>query len=301
MHLKFYRTGVYMSELLYMFGQIDDRVMPLIFTIRRWAQSVGLTNPSPGRWISNFSLTCLVIFYLQQIKQPILPAINTLMLQARRPNDIRITDDSVNCTFLRDINQLAFTTDNKEPLDRLLLDFFEFYSQMDFHEYAISLIEGRAVAKLDHSPIYIVNPLEPQLNVSKNISLEECERFRVEVRNAAWALDSFSSHETSDDWGILCLFKTIHKAQVIRPNMFFKQRMVDVSELFENTTQDQQLPSVRAGKDYAPPIKVDYKNDMVRKVIEKIQRKGRSDIQQIDNKESLISSASTIPSRAKKR
>lgn len=291
-----------MSELLYMFGQIDDRVMPLVFTVRRWAHSVGLTNPSPGRWISNFSLTCLVIFYLQQMKQPILPAISTLMQQARRPTDIRITEDGVNCTFLRDLNQLKFTVENTSTLDHLLLDFFEFYSQIDFNERAISLIEGRTIAKLDHSPIYIINPLEPQLNISKNISLEECERFRVEVRNAAWALESFSDADSSVDWGLLGLFKTTQQqTQVIRPNMFFKPRLVDVSELFGNNGDDQRhLPSKRAPKEV--PQKIGYKNDMVRKVIEKIQRKGRSDIQQIENKESMTNiSTSTLPTRAKKR
>lgn len=60
------RSGVYMSELLWLYGSLDPRVRPLTFVIRRWAQTVGLTNPHPGRWITNFPLTLMVLFFLQQ-------------------------------------------------------------------------------------------------------------------------------------------------------------------------------------------------------------------------------------------
>lgn len=280
-----------MSELLYMFGQIDSRVMPLVFTVRRWAQAVGLTNPSPGRWISNFSLTCLVIYYLQQLPSPILPAINTLVHQARRPEDVQITEDGVNCTFLRDLNQLKFTTTNETSLERLLVEFFEFYSVIDFSERAISLNDGHSVIKPDHSPMYIINPLELQLNVSKNISSEECERFRIEVRNAAWALDSYPRRSTSNQWGLMALTKQSQHQAVIRPSMFFKPRMVDVSELFgednnSSTTTDRQ-PKHRqiqhlSNEQYSQQRQVkavEYKNYAMKQEVEKIKRKGRADVQ----------------------
>jgi len=69
-----------MSELLYLMGEIDSRVRPLVCAVRRWAKAVGLTNPSPGRWISNFSLTLLTVFYLQ--KQDVLPSLGTLIALA---------------------------------------------------------------------------------------------------------------------------------------------------------------------------------------------------------------------------
>lgn len=65
-----------MSELLCLYGEIDPRVRPLVFTIRQWATKVGLTNRFPGRWITNFSLTLLVLFYLQQ--REILPSLKHL-------------------------------------------------------------------------------------------------------------------------------------------------------------------------------------------------------------------------------
>lgn len=76
------RSAVYMSELLYILGESDWRVRPLVFAVRRWAREIGLTNPTPGRWITNFSLTLLVLFYLQQRSKhqgPVLPTLNTMI------------------------------------------------------------------------------------------------------------------------------------------------------------------------------------------------------------------------------
>lgn len=305
-----------MSELLYMFGQLDARVMPLIFTVRHWAQCVGLTNPSPGRWISNFSLTCLVIFYLQQLPAPILPAVNTLIANARRPEDVRITEDGINCSFLRDLRavrelstQSSSRTPNGSGLAELLVGFFEFCAQMDFAEHAISLNEARFVCKPDHSAVYIVNPLEAQLNVSKNISPEECERFRIEVRNAAWSLDSFGEPNGDGAWGVLSIARATSTAigggqqqqqQHIRPNMFFRSRMVDVSDLFAaNEASDAPTTASQT---------VQFKNAAVRGTVERIQRKGREDLQKIANQlngksggDATGIASGTFPSRLRKR
>lgn len=71
-----------MSELLYLYGEINSNVRPLVFTIRQWAASVGITNSSPGHWISNFSLSLMVLFFLQSKK--ILPSLNRLQNIARK-------------------------------------------------------------------------------------------------------------------------------------------------------------------------------------------------------------------------
>ncbi|XP_016948563.1 poly(A) RNA polymerase, mitochondrial [Drosophila biarmipes] len=273
-------TGFYMSELLYMFGEMDPRVRPLTFSIRRWAQTCGLTNPSPGRWISNFSLTCLVMFFLQQLRQPILPTIGALA-KAAEAGDSRVTEDGINCTFARDVERLGFRSRNQSSLSELLLQFFEFYSQFDFHNRAISLNEGRPLSKPDHSAMYIVNPLEQLLNVSKNVSLEECERLRIEVRNAAWVLESEVENASQPEgegqerqemsWGLLNLFKHPEKA-VIRPNMFFKPRMVEVSDLFEQKEATGSNP---------PTPAVTYKSVSVRQQVQSIKAATRSELKQL--------------------
>ncbi|GAB6019140.1 hypothetical protein CHUAL_000759 [Chamberlinius hualienensis] len=84
-------TGVYMSELLYLYAEFDKRLQPLVFTILKWARQNGLTHESPGKWITNFSLILMVIFFFQTRQRPILPSIGSLQKLAGS-SDKRITD-----------------------------------------------------------------------------------------------------------------------------------------------------------------------------------------------------------------
>lgn len=262
-------TGVYMSELLYLFGQIDDRVQPLTFCVRKWAQAVGLTNYAPGYWITNFSLTMLVMYFLQQLKEPILPPINKLVQNAA-PTDLRITDSQINCSFLRDITRLDFRSTNRSSLEELLLQFFEFYSHFDFNQRAISLNVGSSILKPDHSPMYIVNPLETTLNVSKNVNLEETELFRIQVRNALWLLDTHekptATEGTATEWGLISLFGNKVKDR-ITPQMFFTKRLVNVKDIFDD---ESMAPNGE--------LALDYKNKMVRHQVASIQKATRQEI-----------------------
>ena len=67
-----------MSEILYDYGQVDHRMQTLVFVLRHWARINQITYSSPGTWISNFSLTLMVIFFLQTRSIPVLPSIQTL-------------------------------------------------------------------------------------------------------------------------------------------------------------------------------------------------------------------------------
>jgi poly(A) RNA polymerase len=260
-------TGFYMSELLYLYGEIDERVRPLVFCLRKWASLVGLTNSAtPGRWITNFSLTVMVLFFLQNIKKPILPSMS-LLIKSATPNDIRVTDDNINCTFLRDLNKLSFKTENIESLHHLLLQFYEFYSTFNFQQNGISLIEGRPITKPDHSAIWITNPLEPLLNVSKNVSHEELEKLKLETRNAAWILEStIDKNKDPSSWGLMSLFRS--KKRVVKPEMFFKSRLVDVTDLFK----DDSI------KDYD---NISYKNAAVKSAVKQIQKSTQREISKL--------------------
>ncbi|XP_048483365.1 poly(A) RNA polymerase, mitochondrial [Plutella xylostella] len=235
-------SGVYMSELLWLFGSLDPRVRPLAFVVRRWAHTAGLTSPHPGRWITNFPLTLMVLFFLQQKTKEgvVLPPLKYLVQRAGK-EDVRIAEDNLNCTFLRDMNKLPPDTysQNTASLETLLVQFFEFYAQFDFQDKAISINEGTAVRKPNGLPLYIVNPLEQTLNVSRNVSYEECERIRMEVRNAAWQLET-AMEEKTDDWGLLCLIerKTSRGLKKLL-RVGNSQRLVSVKDLFKD---DDSVP-----------------------------------------------------------
>lgn len=72
-----------MSELLYIYGELDPRVRPLVCTIRHWAKMKGLTETQrPTQMLTNFSVTLLVLFYLMNQHQ-MLPPMRTLYKLAR--------------------------------------------------------------------------------------------------------------------------------------------------------------------------------------------------------------------------
>lgn len=74
-----FRSGIDMSELLYIFGEIDPRLRPLVFTVRTWARKRRITYSIPGKWISNFGLTLLVIFFMQQRHGDVLPSAGEIL------------------------------------------------------------------------------------------------------------------------------------------------------------------------------------------------------------------------------
>jgi poly(A) RNA polymerase len=158
---------------------------------------------------------------------------------------------------------------NTDSLETLFIGFFEFYSSFDFSTCAISLTSGVSVPKPDHSPLYIANPLERGLNVSKNVSHDETDRLRIEFRNAAWMLESValtpdkssltqSQRKADDAWGLTALFETPQVAAKGR-NVFYiptrrvsPPRIMDVSDLFQQnaSVSDESAPvdSVGSGK-----------------------------------------------------
>ncbi|VVC88760.1 unnamed protein product [Leptidea sinapis] len=256
-------SGVYMSELLWLLGERDQRVRPLTFAVRRWARTVSLTNPHPGRWITNFPLTLMVLFFLQQRRHDgfILPSFNKLVAAAGK-DDIRIAEESVNCTFLRDLNKLpADSSRSEDNLETLLYHFFEYYAQFDFQEKAISIVEGVPIRKPNSLPLYIVNPLEQALNVSRNVSFEECERLKMEVRNAAWHLEAVLDGKKTEDWGLLGLLEkqsTRGVKKLLRVG--HNHRLVSVKDLF---AEDEE-PKRKTDQQIDASVK-DIKNAMVTK------------------------------------
>ncbi|KAL3285496.1 hypothetical protein HHI36_000028 [Cryptolaemus montrouzieri] len=254
-------SGVHMSDFLYIMGALDSRVRPLVFAVRKWANEVGLTNSSPGRWITNFSLTLLVLSFLQGPlhSPPILPSLNTLVKSAES-KDSYITEEGVNCTFLRDIGKLHHKSSNTESLEELLCGFFEYYAQFDFKSKSVCLNEAVALTKPEHSALYIVNPLERGLNVSKNVSLEELERFKIEVKNAAWILQSTEDSKLPN-WGLLSLFERKNKSKLeFKLHTSRNGRLMHVKELFVEDEKDEENNEVH------------FQNDDVKKQVDVIKR-----------------------------
>jgi len=93
------------------------------------------------------------------------------------------------------------------------MEFFEYYTNFNFAEHGISVVTGSLVEKPDPSvPVYIENPLERELNVTKNILESHLQNFQTQCRLARDTLKRSltvpRSRKTSDLWGLLSILKT---------------------------------------------------------------------------------------------
>uniref|UniRef100_A0A8C6AAG3 Mitochondrial poly(A) polymerase n=1 Tax=Marmota marmota marmota TaxID=9994 RepID=A0A8C6AAG3_MARMA len=194
------------SELLYIYGALDSRVRALVFSVRCWARAHSLTTSIPGAWITNFSLTVMVIFFLQQRSPPILPTLDSLKTLADAEDKCIIEGN--NCTFIRDLNKIK-PSENTETLELLLKEFFEYFGNFAFNKNSINIRQGREQNKPDSSPLHIQNPFETSLNISKNVSQSQLQKFVDLARESAWILQEEDkdrpSPSSNQPWGLAAL------------------------------------------------------------------------------------------------
>ncbi|NXW94493.1 PAPD1 protein, partial [Alopecoenas beccarii] len=193
------------SELLYIYGCLDPRVRALVFSVRCWARVHGLTNSVPGTWITNFSLTMMVMFFLQRRSPPIIPTLDQLKELADEKDKHVI--GGYDCSFVSDLSKIK-PTKNTETLDVLLGDFFEYFGNFDFRRNSLNLRKGKEVNKPESSPLYIWNPFEQDLNISKNVNQPQLEKFVAVARESAWILqkeDKTQQTINKEPWGLAAL------------------------------------------------------------------------------------------------
>ncbi|KAJ8395042.1 hypothetical protein AAFF_G00039930 [Aldrovandia affinis] len=200
------RVAMKSSELLYLYGGLDGRVRPMVFTLRCWARVHGLTSTIPGAWLTNFSLTVMVIFFLQKRSPAILPTLDQLRHLAD-PRDKSVIEGN-DCTFVRDFRRIP-DQKNTETLENLLQEFFEFYGNFAFSRMSINIRKGKEQNKPEVSPLHIQNPFEPALNVSKNVNATQLERLVTLCQESAWLLQQGGARGRSPardtPWGLAAL------------------------------------------------------------------------------------------------
>ncbi|XP_036914018.1 poly(A) RNA polymerase, mitochondrial isoform X2 [Sturnira hondurensis] len=200
------RIALKSSELLYIYSALDSRVRALVFSVRCWARAHSLTSSIPGAWITNFSLTMMVIFFLQRRSPPVLPALDYLKTLADAEDKCII--EGHNCTFICDLNRIK-PSENTETLELLLKEFFEYFGNFAFNKNSINVRQGREQNKPESSPLHIQNPFETSLNISKNVSQSQLQKFVDLARESAWILHqedkSHPSPSSNQPWGLAAL------------------------------------------------------------------------------------------------
>jgi len=209
-------SGLHMSCLLHLWGHTDWRVRPLVATVRRWARSVGLVREMrPTPFFTNFTLTMLVICYLQTLGM--LPNYSQLADLATE-SDTFTTRDGVDVNFLHNINHKKEMLNNcylsDISLQDLLQGFFTHYATYDFGKNVLCPITGTNKMKTKRwkhtSHLDMINPLEPTLNVSYNVGYKGLEQFKEECRKGIKKLNILkqsTQEESPIKDGLFWLFK----------------------------------------------------------------------------------------------
>ncbi|XP_019630198.1 PREDICTED: poly(A) RNA polymerase, mitochondrial-like [Branchiostoma belcheri] len=213
------------SELLNLYSRIDPRVAPLVYAVRHWARLHHVTSNMPGGWITNFSLTALVIFFLQYTDKPVVPRIDALKELADKTDTCILEGND--CTLVSDLTKVPLS-ENTDSIDDLLLEFFEFYSNFNFRNCGLNLRTGEIQEKQNFDALYIQNPFEQQLNLSKNVSMHQLEKFVQLAREAAWMAEQpdFLQPEVGPKggvtpWGLVSILSGYNKR---------KRRLMDQKE-----------------------------------------------------------------------
>ncbi|XP_035475063.2 poly(A) RNA polymerase, mitochondrial isoform X1 [Scophthalmus maximus] len=213
------RVAMKSTELLYLYGELDPRVRLLVFTVRCWARTHGVTSSIPGAWITNFSLTVMVLFFLQKRSPPIIPTLDELRDLAG-PADKSVIEGN-DCTFVSDFGNIPLHGNTATP-GQLLREFFDFYASFPFNKMSICIRKGTEQNKPEVAPLHIQNPFETSLNVSKNVNAAQLQRFTALCQESAWLScqsqtmmpkskrkmiesDEFTSRNISRTfWGVSC-------------------------------------------------------------------------------------------------
>lgn len=191
-HYLLCSSGYQMSEIMYTFGEIDDRVRPLVFFIRGWAKAFDVTPTSPNLGVSNFMLTTLVIFFLQTLPKPILPPSNAFVSLLSSFEGLHITN----------ISKLNFKSENTSSLADLFVEFLEFYITFNYDKNGASITTGSIKPNKTSDSMYVYNPLEEDVNVCRNLNdlhrnqfIEKCQIARdVMVNNNMNVVDLLELH-----------------------------------------------------------------------------------------------------------
>lgn len=207
-------SGVDMSRLLHTCTRLAPSLCPLLFTVRSWATAQGVTSKVPGTWITNFQLTLLAIFHLQQ--HGLLPPLRDL--QEKKHIDAW---------------EKSKPPDEKgEAFEDVLRSFFEFYSSFNFKSKAIAPYSNQILEKPEYTAMHIQNPIDRQLNASRNVGLSDLKKLQARMADALHLLDGAPRKITREKpWGIMALFSA--QTPAARKQQEAMHRRFQVHELFQ--------------------------------------------------------------------
>ncbi|KAK6633689.1 hypothetical protein RUM44_004296 [Polyplax serrata] len=128
------------SRMIKWIISFDPRIKAMILFLKYWI----CLNKLHGRpSFSSYAMTLMVIFFLQQLSDPILPCIEFFKVNHVGP---RLTIAGWDCNFSVPKDKLPKISNNSS-LPELLLGFFNLYATFNFKKYIVSPLTGSPVER----------------------------------------------------------------------------------------------------------------------------------------------------------
>ncbi|KAG8455308.1 hypothetical protein GDO86_001487 [Hymenochirus boettgeri] len=139
--ISLYNTlALHNTRLLASYAAIDPRVKYLCYIMKVFTKMCDIGDASRGS-LSSYAYTLMVLYFLQQRNPPVIPVLQEIYKEHRKPE---IIVDGWNVYFFDKLDELASNwpdySKNKESVGELWLGLLRFYTEeFDFKEHVISI------------------------------------------------------------------------------------------------------------------------------------------------------------------
>lgn len=134
--------GFYNSMFIGKVLSFDHRIFDLAVILKLWSKSYKIAEKMI---MSNYCLIQLLIFYLQNLQEPMLKTIK----ESQDSSPSMILDSKCKWNFYYDDAMMNTAHENSQTLQQLLVGFFEFYDKINFTQYIVCLYNGNLILRKD--------------------------------------------------------------------------------------------------------------------------------------------------------
>ncbi|GIY80335.1 hypothetical protein CEXT_710412 [Caerostris extrusa] len=191
------------TKLMLLYCKMDKRVVPLLMTIRYWAKHLGIIGK--GRTFKSYTISLLVIYFLQTRKPQVLPSVESILsLSVDNFEHAGIEDQS----FLNILQKILHLKISK------LQEFFLFYLNFDFTR-VICPINSKAIpreefkkenSKFKMHDICIQDPINLQNNNGGVVEFQCWKTFSEELMIASnILLNNVMLNPSQNPWGLISI------------------------------------------------------------------------------------------------
>lgn len=191
--------AVHNTRMLHHYSQIDERFSQMAFIIKHWAKQRKINDPYLGT-LSSYAYLLMIIYYLQNLKHPVLPVLQDMKSFGRLANMVvQVTVGDHDCTYMNLIDfwmqeQRDHFARNRSSLGKLLVGFFRYYArEFNCNHMVVSIrtrqhltkkLKGWANPQEQRNFICIEDPFETEFNVGRVVSEKCLETIKFEFRRA---------------------------------------------------------------------------------------------------------------------